>query len=248
MSTAGPATHVPPELPGLGSIVSHEVPVGAASTVTDVPGEHAAIPALDGPPPGLSAIEPGAVATAPHDVAAALPPPDSSFGDGAIGAATSQPDAIANSGGGIDVTQILGTGYTAWKLAIFAALLTSLTRWYGNATGCFNSARLVTFTNVQLIRCGIVSPIIRMASASAATFTQGVGAAATSTRSPVGAQVRRATRTLRHLVSVPKHAVERSLGGGDDGLMIRIGKILGLLYGGFLTVWFWATRLRWNAK
>jgi hypothetical protein len=28
--------------------------------------------------------------------------------------------------------------------------------------------------------------------------------------------------------------------------MIRIGKLLGLTYVGFLAVWFWATRRRWH--
>jgi hypothetical protein len=37
-----------------------------------------------------------------------------------------------------------------------------------------------------------------------------------------------------------------SYGGGDSRLLMQVGVVLGTLYLAFLTVWFWATRLRWN--
>ena len=33
---------------------------------------------------------------------------------------------------------------------------------------------------------------------------------------------------------------------GDRPLLMQVGIALGTLYVAFLTVWFWATRLRWN--
>jgi hypothetical protein len=34
----------------------------------------------------------------------------------------------------------------------------------------------------------------------------------------------------------------------DSRLLAQIGIVLGTIYLAFLTVWFWATRLRWNAR
>jgi hypothetical protein len=55
-----------------------------------------------------------------------------------------------------------------------------------------------------------------------------------------------------------QHAYEGALpgadtGGSDDGerdirLLMQIGMLLGTVYVAFLTVWFWATRLRWNPR
>jgi hypothetical protein len=222
----------------------------AGDAAAAVPEQHAAPPVEV--PPGFAHAEAGAGTT--HDVAMAFPPPVADLahpGGVATGPDpyTPVPDAVgATDDGGISITQILGTGYVAWKLAIFAALLASVSRWSANATGCLSSVRLVTFTNVQLIRCGLASPIMRMASASATAVSQVVGTAGAtpSVRARVGG-VRGVIRTLRDVVSGPKAAVARTL-GGDGALMMRIGKLLGLLYAGFLAVWFWATRLRWNGR
>jgi hypothetical protein len=37
-------------------------------------------------------------------------------------------------------------------------------------------------------------------------------------------------------------------GIGDTRLLMQIGMLLGTVYLAFLTVWFWATRLRWNPR
>jgi hypothetical protein len=34
----------------------------------------------------------------------------------------------------------------------------------------------------------------------------------------------------------------------DSRLVMQIGMLLGVVYLAFLTVWFWATRLRWNPR
>ena len=157
-------------------------------------------------------------------------------------------------GGSIPIAQILGTGYVTWKLALFTMILASMTRWYGNATGCFSSARLMTFTNFQLIRCGFVSPVVRMATAPVAAVSQAFGAGGTGAGAPpLRPRVRRlqgdvfAIRGFRRLLDSPKAAVAHAF-GGDGALMMRIGKLLLLVYGAFLAVWFWATRVRWNGR
>ena len=117
----------------------------------------------------------------------------------------------------------------------------------------------MAFTNVQLIRCGFVSPVVRMASASVAAVGQtiGIGGAGTGAGTPtlrprlgrVHAVRALAIRSFRRLLATPKAAVRHTFGGdGDGALMMRIGKLLALAYVGFLAVWVWATRVRWNGK
>ena len=50
---------------------------------------------------------------------------------------------------------------------------------------------------------------------------------------------------------LPHELPSASLGGGlagDGPLMMRIAKLLALVYAGFLIIWFWATRVRWNGR
>jgi hypothetical protein len=238
---------------------------GTASTgfATDLGGMTGATAAGDSP--GAVAFpHPEVDAVGTHDAAAlAVPeaplPPGDVAGDGTA-FSTPPPETFASTdSGGISLTQVLGTGYVTWKLALFTFVLASLTRWYGNATGCFGSARLMAFTNVQLIRCGFVSPVVRMASASVAAVGQtiGIGAAGTGAGTPtlrprlgrVHAVRAVAVRSFRRLLATPKAAVRHTFGGdGDGALMMRIGKLLALAYVGFLAVWVWATRVRWNGK
>jgi hypothetical protein len=151
--------------------------------------------------------------------------------------------------GSISITDILGTGYMTWKLALFTAVLASLTRSCGNATSWLN-VRFVTFTNVQLIRCSLVSPIVRMATAPVAALSSGVSAAGPApsvriaVRRPAAFVMRRLHRPLPEL---PISALKRGLGKGG-ALIMQIGKLLGLVYAAFLAIWFWATRLRWNGR
>jgi hypothetical protein len=149
---------------------------------------------------------------------------------------------------GTTLTEILGTSYMTWKLAIFAAVLASITRVYANASGCLNSVQLVTFTNVQLIRCGIVSPIMRLATASAGAVSDAMSARGTaSARIRTNKQFESVAQNLRSVADVPTTVVKRAL-DGDGTLMMRLAKLLGLVYAGFLAVWLWATRLRWNGR
>jgi hypothetical protein len=190
-----------------------------------------------------------------HEASLAVPPLDP--GDLAGGTTAPMPpaDLFATDGGGISLPQLLGTGYVTWKLAVLGVALASLTHWYGNATGCFRSVRLVAFTNVELIRCGFVSPIVRMTTSSVVAAGQALGLGGTGAGvSPVqaiGIGHARSTHPIATGSTRTRVAVQRAVRhtlDGESGLMMRIGKLLALAYAGFLAVWVWATRVRWNGK
>jgi hypothetical protein len=46
---------------------------------------------------------------------------------------------------------------------------------------------------------------------------------------------------------VPRAALTHGL-HGDGALAMKIAKLLLLVYAGFLMLWFWATRVRWNGR
>ena len=199
---------------------------------------------------------PGPVA----DVAAAMDAGGHSMTPGEVDGDSSGIAAVLSAinpfdGGSLGSLQLLGTGYITWKIALFSAVLASLVRAYGNATSSF-SLRLVAFTNVQLVRCGVVSPIVRLATAPLTAVSSALPAFSnalparptTSIRaaftSPVALVVRRLQRPFPGLAN---SALSPGL-GGDGTLMMRIGKVLGMLYAGFLAIWLWATRVRWNGR
>jgi hypothetical protein len=215
-------------------------------------------PSFDAPPPvadhGAVSSATDASAFAHADDAAGVPgavdqwqPPVDVGGDSPA-FFTPSAGTVETSDPGTTLTEILGTSYVTWKLAIFAAVLASITRVYANATGCLNSVQLVTFTNVQLIRCGIVSPIMRLTTASAGAVSDAISASGTaSARIRTSKQFESVAQSLRNVADVPTTVVKRAL-DGDGALMMRLAKLLGLVYAGFLAVWFWATRLRWNGR
>jgi hypothetical protein len=186
---------------------------------------------------GVSGIGSPADHWAPVDIGG---DPAAVFGPPASTVETSDPGNL--------LTQILGTSYMTWKLAIFAAVLASISRACNNATGCLSSVQLVKFTNVQLIRCGIVSPIMRLATASAGAVSNVLPASGTaSARIPVKVRLEAAGRDLRHVADVPRAVAKRAL-ANDGALMMLLAKLLGFVYAAFLGVWFWATRIRWNGR
>jgi hypothetical protein len=47
---------------------------------------------------------------------------------------------------------------------------------------------------------------------------------------------------------VTRDAGETADGLSDSRLMVQIGMLLGVVYLAFLSVWFWATRVRWSPR
>jgi hypothetical protein len=57
----------------------------------------------------------------------------------------------------------------------------------------------------------------------------------------------RSAAIAKVLAALPDSALRRGL--DSDGTMImRLAKLLALIYAAFLTIWFWATRVRWNGR
>jgi hypothetical protein len=103
-------------------------------------------------------------------------------------------------------------------------------------------------TNVRLF------PLFAHASVQQATAT------ATSAVSKVASEGATLAKSVREesIVGTVREGFDRvvrgrGLGAGgeesaDSRLIAQIGVVLGTIYLAFLTVWFWATRLRWNAR
>jgi hypothetical protein len=116
------------------------------------------------------------------------------------------------------------------------------------ARGASSVGSSVMFTNVRLLPCFIGSTI------------QQSGATAISSGTRLGARVTdlapsRLLPPTGSIVGSFRDGLDRALGDGplvdgyEDGrerLMAQIGVVLGTIYLAFLTVWFWATRVRWN--
>jgi hypothetical protein len=121
------------------------------------------------------------------------------------------------------------------------ALTTSIARGV-----CTANAALV-FTNVRLLPC--------YASATAQQMTASAAAVPSRARTIGGGIARSAPAVTSSLEKVAEGFGRVVVPSDDDGerlrdtrLLVQIGMVLGLVYAGFLTVWFWATRLRPNSR
>jgi hypothetical protein len=155
--------------------------------------------------------------------------------------------------GSVSVTHLMATSSLALRLALFATIAGAIARWNGGVAGCFNSVRLVAFTHVRLIKCGFEPHISRLVTARAAhpltMAGRGSRTGSADRAVPRSARSIGITRWLRR--PEPNFSAigpEAGLGGGGGSLIVRIGKLLAAVYAGFLAIWFWATRLRWNGR
>jgi hypothetical protein len=95
------------------------------------------------------------------------------------------------------------------------------------------------------------------------TANRGLAAVAAGTAQVAdvaGSAPGRAIATVENYSNAVREGFNRGAGGavlgsgsGDDGardirLLMQIGMLLGAAYLAFLTVWFWATRLRWSPR
>jgi hypothetical protein len=243
----------------------------ASANLADVAGAIApsalTVSGLSTPPPDLTISSLGVVPDASSPFAdtvaqAGSPLPDAAVAVGSVHQPLTpgafEGDAPAGIGGvlkalnpfdGASVTAILATSYMAWKVALVAVVLASLSRLYGNAAGCVSTVRLVLFTNVQLIRCGAVSSVSSMARLATATLTTFANAVPTPTLPPAPT-IRRASepgaaaaRGFPRPGSRPLHGLS-----SDGAVMTRIAELLALVYGALVAIWLWRTRMRWNGR
>jgi len=101
----------------------------------------------------------------------------------------------------------------------------------------------LVFTNVRLIPC-IASATAQHVTATTAAASSHVGSTVTRVIPPiVGGTVGSIADGFDRAVQGPRD--ESGDGLTDSRLLVQLGMLLGFAYLAFLTVWFWATRLRW---
>ena len=115
---------------------------------------------------------------------------------------------------------------------------------------CAANARLA-FTNMRLIPCMAEETARRYAATAGQTLSNFTGGGSAGRSAEAFAK-----RPRRSNVAAIRDGFARATGGGfaesnDDGdgrLMVQVGVALGAVYLSFLTLWFWATRLRWRPR
>ncbi|MFL6031138.1 MAG: hypothetical protein ACJ74D_14055, partial [Gaiellaceae bacterium] len=135
-----------------------------------------------------------------------------------------------------ELLPILGMGAAALSAAVIVRSV------------CSPSASLL-FTNVRLLPC-YVNATVQQTTATASSALSSVHSDGLAGRRRdghheplLGAIKEGFGRAVRQIE--PRHDGD---GAPDARLMAQIGIVLGTVYLAFLTVWFWATRLRWNPR
>ena len=189
-----------------------------------------------------SLADPGLVASATNGLVAISPGSDS----GTDGSAPLQ--GLLDALGGLDPAD--------QRLLVSAGIIAVTTIAFtpagaDNVLGtCAANARL-TFTNMRLIPCMAEETARRYAATAGQTLSNftGGGSAGRS-----AGDVRDVTRSRSNAAAI-RDGFARATGGfaeseddGDGRLMVQVGVALGAVYLSFLTLWFWATRLRWRPR
>jgi hypothetical protein len=123
----------------------------------------------------------------------------------------------------------------------------------GFREACATNAR-VMFTNVRLLPCYAEETVRRYAAAATEAVTRPVGrsstAAATTTSSPSMSSIAgEAFEQIKKGFERATGSTPSNGGAAEDGrVLMQLGVVLGLVYAAFLTLWFWATRLRWRPR
>ena len=226
-----------------------------------------------GPQPGPG-VPDGPLASLPFGDASSTATPDAPFASLPVGDPSSIAPPFAAPPGGAaasaaqgasDSTVIDAIAATATDpqvLAVTAVAFTIGVTLHGSRILCSGEGQLM-FTNVRLLPCMIresvqhhIAPLVSAlpssgAAAPAAALSPPQGAVKGGSGSNAG--VPDGHRGLSGLAQSFRDGFEDAVGGGnreigddlgDSRLMIQIGMALGFLYAAFLSVWFWATRLR----
>jgi len=109
---------------------------------------------------------------------------------------------------------------------------------------CTPNASLL-FTNVRLLPC--------YATATTHSVVSSTVARVTPTQESDPRVVPSIRGSLGKVAEGIDRVIDRSAREGTatptgSNLLVRVGTVLGLIYVGFLTVWFWVTRLRWRGE
>ena len=125
--------------------------------------------------------------------------------------------------------------------------------WLGSGIrGGYSPSASMVFTNVRLIPCIVADTVHRMV--PAVTGATGGTSAATGSSKPTTERSRAGSGLIDDIREGFDRGARRVVpdddGDGlrDSRLLTQLGIVLGLVYVAFLTVWFWATRMRWNPR
>jgi hypothetical protein len=228
---------------------SIEAVVGNAAGATDAATAAAAGPGIADaalasvPPPAQAVVESAPAVGPPFDMPSAGPAP--------------APDPAALSPVHDDPgLNALAEYSPAIRLVVSAAIISSVVGARAAAGGS-EGARRLAFTNARLVPCLVKASVERHLETVSAAVARGGDAAASVLRredgGSVGVDVQTRIARLLEQVSDGFHDVVTQLprdphdgesadGLSDSRLMTQIGMLLGFVYLGFLTIWFWATR------
>jgi hypothetical protein len=113
---------------------------------------------------------------------------------------------------------------------------------------CRANAQLV-FTNIRVLPCLIDETVRRYATTATAVVNGSTGAAGGGTVTEAKRIVGGSFGEFRDGFTRVARSLPEELNESRDGrILAQVGAALGFVYLGFLTVWFWATRLRWNPR
>jgi hypothetical protein len=159
-------------------------------------------------------------------------------------AAIQHVDAVVVPEAIVSLEDLVATLPIAVALGIASAGAAAIVR------GGFTPTASILFTNARLIPCMATETVHRIVpsySGGAAGAASDAGARAVASGGHPGAR----------FIDVIRDGFDRGAGrlSDEDGdglrdsrLLAQLGIVLGLVYMAFLTVWFWATRVRWNPR
>jgi hypothetical protein len=104
------------------------------------------------------------------------------------------------------------------------------------------------FTNVRLLPCIVNATVQQTTAAASSVFSRAEGGSSGISEKGHDESIlvpfkHGFEQAVRH---APRHPIDDET--WDSRLLAQIGIVLGTVYLAFLTVWFWATRLRWNPR
>jgi hypothetical protein len=210
------------------------VPLAAAASVEG--GEQ--------PLEGLPSL--GGVASSTVDAGGSLP----SNGGAAASAGTTPtpaapPDAVISLGAAppdpfrIGLSEILPVVGSAGVAALGTAAVVRVI--------CSPGGPIVFFQNVRLVPC-YVGATVQQSTATASSVANRLSGSGRTVKSGTGGSAIGSIRDgFQRAVRPPSSRIDGD-GSVDSRLLAQIGIVLGTVYLAFLTLWFWATRLRWNPR
>ena len=144
-----------------------------------------------------------------------------------------------------DAEAVAGVLPVAAAVGVSAVAAVSIVR------GVCSPSAPVMFTNVRLLPCVAGSTLERTSVAAVEAVSKLGSSGSASIRSVprvAGAVLDPFRDGFERAVRGPVLGEEDSESLRDGRLMAQIGIVLGTIYMAFLTIWFWATRVRWSAR